>query len=367
MRLLFPAALLLASAAAFALVPAEALAQPVVATPPAAESLPFVASEAKAVVTALAARLERDYLLPSAGKAYAARLRGKLEAGGYARFASPQAFAQAVTADLQAVHPDTHLCLLPPAVNKEGERQSMAVYPTTSTIIAKGWLAPGTAYVGFSAFFGNEATLTELAAFLRQVRGARTLVIDIRKHRGGEFPEMNMLLAQLFGKETALLDMDTRESVYLRNNGASEEGPNLRRIDAPSGIVRQRHFAVPAADASLVDTKVYLLTSGKSASAAEHLALALKRTHRAALVGETTRGAGNYGSLADLGFGYSILVPDGRTYDPDTNRGWEGTGVAPDVAVPAGDALAKALDLAGVKVDAASALASLTAVRTSAR
>nr|QQZ49553.1 hypothetical protein JKL49_21835 [Phenylobacterium glaciei] len=34
---------------------------------------------------------------------------------------------------------------------------------------------------------------------------------------------------------------------------------------------------------------VYYLTSRRSASAAEHLALAFKRTHRATLVGETTR------------------------------------------------------------------------------
>ena len=85
-------------------------------------------------------------------------------------------------------------------------------------------------------------------------------------------------------------------------------------------------------------------------------------------MGETTRGAGNFGAFADLGFGYSAIVPDGRTFDPDTGRGWEGTGVAPDVAVPAEQALPKALDLAGVQIDAAAALAALaTPSRPSAR
>jgi hypothetical protein len=41
-------------------------------------------------------------------------------------------------------------------------------------------------------------------------------------------------------------------------------------------------------------------------------------------------------------------VPVGRTYDPATNLGWEGTGVSPDVAVPAEQALDEALRRAGV-------------------
>lgn len=367
MRMLFPAALLLASTAALTLIPPKSIAEPLAASAPQA-ALPFSRTEARAVVSTFAETLERDYMLPDKGKAYADRLRSKLAAGDYDSFPNARAFADAVTADLQAMHPDAHLALLLPALKEGGERQSMAVYPEGSTILAKGWLAPGTAYVSFSAFFANQATLSELESFLTSIRGATNLVIDLRKHRGGEFAEMDLMFAQLFATKTALLDMDTREAVYLRNGGEKEEGPTIQRVPAPPGLVRQRHWALPAADPGLAKSRVFLLTSKKSASAAEHFALALKRTHRAILVGGTTRGAGNYGAFADLGFGYSALVPDGRTYDPDTGRGWEGSGVAPDVTVPADQALAKALDLAGLKVDAAAALAALsTPPRSSAR
>jgi hypothetical protein len=363
MRLLVPAAMLLASVAALTLSVGQAEAAPVAATSP----VPFAASEARSVVATLADTLERDYMLPEAGKAYASALRAKLEAGGYDRFDSAKAFAGAVTADLQAVHTDAHLNLLPPRVGEGGERAAMSDYPTDSTILAKGWLAPGTAYVSFSAFFANQATGDELAAFLREARGAKTLLLDLRRHMGGEFAEMDMIFAQLFAARTALLDMDTREAVFLRHDGAKEEGPTIVRVAGPAGIVRQRHWAVPAQDAGLTKTRVYLLTSSRTASVAEHFALALKRTGRATLVGETTRGAGNYGDFATLGFGYSIFVPDGRTYDPGTGQGWEGTGVAPDVAVPAADALAEALRRAGVKVDAAAALAALSTPKVAAR
>ena len=38
----------------------------------------------------------------------------------------------------------------------------------------------------------------------------------------------------------------------------------------------------------------------------------------------------------------------GGTFDPDTNQGWEATGVSPHVAVPADQALDEALRRAGV-------------------
>ena len=111
----------------------------------------------------------------------------------------------------------------------------------------------------------------------------------------------------------------------------------------------------------LAKAKVYLLTAQRTASAGEHLSLSLKRTKRATLIGETTRGAGHYGSMVPLDkeFTYAAFIPVGRTFDPDTNQGWEGTGVAPDVAVPADKALDEALRLAGVALSGEAALASL--------
>ena len=91
-----------------------------------------------------------------------------------------------------------------------------------------------------------------------------------------------------------------------------------------------------------------MLTSRRTGSAAEHFALSLKRTGRATLIGEPTAGAGHYGGMMDLGAGYSAFIPVGRTFDPDNDQGWEGTGVSPNVAVPADQALDEALRRAGV-------------------
>ena len=86
----------------------------------------------------------------------------------------------------------------------------------------------------------------------------------------------------------------------------------------------------------------------------------MNRTHRATIVGETTAGAGNYGDFIPMGDNYRAFVPIGRTFDPDNGQGWEATGVTPDVAVPAADALDYALKQTGVQMTAAEALAKLS-------
>jgi len=83
------------------------------------------------------------------------------------------------------------------------------------------------------------------------------------------------------------------------------------------------------------------------------MTLSLKRTHRATIIGEPTAGAGHYGGVMPIGDKFRAFVPVGRTFDPDTGKDWEGTGVAPDVAVPAKDALVEALVRSGVKRDEA--------------
>ena len=327
----------------------------------AAPKAPFVQSEADAVIAKLADALESDFVLPDVGKKYAALLRAKHDAGQYSRFASAEDFSAAVTADLRAIHYDGHLRLLPPKTGGDagGAVRREALAPSTdSTIIASGWIAPNVAYISFSAFYGNEPTIAGLRSFLAKVKGARTLIIDARQHRGGGMDEMNVLFPELFTKKAALVDMDARTNVEQRLGDADAE-PTLEQITGPEGVTRRRHFVTPAAQPVLGSAAVYVLTSHYSASAAEHLALALKRTHRATLIGETTRGAGNFGYPLSLGYGYSAFIPFGRTFDPDNDQGWEGVGVKPDVAVPADAALNEALKLAGVKATGEAALAAI--------
>lgn len=332
------------------------VAVPAGGLPTAETKHPFDKTQAAEVVHKLATTLEQDFVFPDKGKAYADRLRAQLAAGAYDRFADGQEFANKVTQDLQAVHKDGHLRLVAPARARSPGGESPAGEPVRmqrrpsdqSAVASTEWLAPGVAYIRFVGFPGNEATLSDLRKFIESYGSAKALIIDARMHRGGGLAEMDVLFPHLFAEPTTLVALDTRQSVDARG-GNPLQNAALREVPAPAGIVRREHFVVPAAQRSgLADAKVFLLTSKRTASAGEHLALSLKRTGRATLIGAATRGAGHYGGFVPLGHGYRALVPVGRTFDPDTGEGWEGGGVKSDVQVAPEKALEEALKLAGV-------------------
>jgi hypothetical protein len=329
--------------------------QKIAATPP------FDRQEAVAAVEKLARALEENFVFPEVGKRYAAALRAKLAAGTYSSFSDAKGFADRVTADLQAIHSDGHLRLHAPeqgSARQSGIRRGLG---PESSIERSGWLADGVAYISFTAFPGNDATLSELRQFLSSHASARTVIIDARGHRGGGLAEMDLMFPLFYDRPQALVQMDTRVAVEQRQGSPFSEGATLVRASGPQGVVRRTHRVVPAQqETALRRAKIFLLTSKRTASAAEHLALSLKRTGRATLIGETTRGAGHYGGIEDLGGGYSAFIPVGRTFDPDTNQGWEGSGVKPDVEVPADQALDEALRRTGVAAGTAKPLAELS-------
>jgi hypothetical protein len=322
----------------------------------------FDKADAEQAVVDLATALEENFVFPDKGKAYAAMLRANLAKGAYASFADAPAFAEKVTADLQAVHKDGHLRLRLAPTEQRGQAQAPNGGPADANDVAKaGWLAPGVAYIDFKGFPGSEATLAAVRKFLAEHKEAKTLIIDARKNGGGGLAEMNLIFAEIFAQPTTLVGMDIRQAVEEKHGTPFDANdPLMRRVEGPATIIRREHLAVPAARQSgLKDAKISLLTSKKTFSAAEHLSLSLKRTHRATLVGEATGGGAHFGGMAPMGNAYAAFIPVGRTFDPDTGESWEGTGVAPDVAVPADKALDEALKLAGAGVSGQAALAAL--------
>ena len=105
--------------------------------------------------------------------------------------------------------------------------------------------------------------------------------------------------------------------------------------------------------------EIYVLTSKQTGSAAEEFAYNLKNLKRATIVGETT-GGGAHPTDEHRVKGYPVVVdlPFGRAVNPISGTNWEGTGVEPDIAVPAAEAL---------EVAHAKALAAIAAKATDPR
>jgi C-terminal processing protease CtpA/Prc len=66
------------------------------------------------------------------------------------------------------------------------------------------------------------------------------------------------------------------------------------------------------------------------------------------VIGRATAGANHFGGDQDLGGGYSVFLPVGRSYDPKTGKDWEGVGILPDIYVAPEQALVIALNQAGL-------------------
>ena len=92
---------------------------------------------------------------------------------------------------------------------------------------------------------------------------------------------------------------------------------------------------------------VYVLTSSHTFSGGEEFTYDLQQLQRATIVGETTGGGAHPMSSHRIDDHFLIAVPFARPVNPVTHANWEGVGIAPDVKVPAVDALATALQRVG--------------------
>ena len=352
-------------------IPGALFAQtPIQGSTPAEEVIdPFRTADAQDAVSELARKLEENFVFPEIGRAYAAMLRNNLASGKYAHFADTNAFADALSDDLQAVQRDGHLRVHVVPIearsnlgeDAQGRPQgSGGPPPDYNAVTAAGWLSESVAYISFAGFPGSKATLAAVEKFIIGHAGAKTLIIDVREHSGGGIAEMDLMFPHMFKNDTVLVGMDTRSSVDARNT--ESQPPSIRPSRGPEGVARYQHHAMPLADTDAFrETNILVLTSKRTASAGEHFALALKRTGRATLIGETTMGLGHYGSmeLLDTGRTYVAIIPFGRSFDPDTGEGWEATGISPHISVSSDEALDVALAQAGLKVSGEVALASL--------
>jgi C-terminal processing protease CtpA/Prc len=145
------------------------------------------------------------------------------------------------------------------------------------------------------------------------------LILDLRRNRGGSTYGMAYWCSHLFpdGESVHLTD------VYRRSTGET-----------------QQFWTVPYLTAArYLDRPVYVLTGPVTFSGAEDLAYNLKVRGRAVLVGESTRGGAHPTGYYPLTEHISVTVPYARSINPVTGGDWEGTGITPDIAVPAEDAL----------------------------
>lgn len=307
---------------------------------------PLANGEGREVAQKLADELLSTFVIHESAIRYAAMLRANAAAGRYDKGTRGD-LAHELTGDLMAVQKDGHLHVevLGPSEDKGAQDGPPKGFPPL--IQSAKWLAPGIAYIRFSAFMSTPAEIEAVRTFMHEHDQAKTLIFDLRNHHGGRLGEMDEIFPYLFATRTPLVKMQMARSIFEKFG--SPMGENKTLVFAKDEAhVTATHYAIPGAATPLRKAKVYVLISNATASAGEHFALAFKTTRRATLIGENTAGANHFGGPAPLNDHFQVWMPVGRTYDPKTGMDWEGVGIAPDVNTDPKRALVVALEKAGV-------------------
>ena len=152
------------------------------------------------------------------------------------------------------------------------------------------------------------------------------------KARIAQFTQLKALIeAQGAGDTTAWLDQGLQAAQESMGKGFVEESLAPAQLDIAAAPAGQR---------------VFLLTSGHTADAAEGLASVAKKSTRAKQVGQATRGTLDYSNPVTLAFGdrFVFTYPLTKTVEAAQGKGIRGTGLTPDIACQADEALKKALE-----------------------
>ncbi|UCC45444.1 MAG: hypothetical protein JSU65_05865, partial [Candidatus Zixiibacteriota bacterium] len=285
------------------------------------------------IIDSIAERLLNEYVFPDTARAMVDTLRNLERRGSYSELGTLEDLLGQIQQDLQSVYPDQHLRIgeisehgAPPSLEDEIPSEQMSFWNEffrfeNYGIRAVTRLDGNVGYIDFR-FWPDSALVTDrILATMSLLRGVDALIIDVRYHMGGRIEPARLVLSHLFDQPVHFVTSVNR----LKDT----------QVEEWTAAVEERGMlsAVP----------IWVLTSNETASGGELLPFALKNLGRATVVGTRTRGAGLRAHQVTVPhLGLEMYISHAADVDPATGLGWEGTGVLPDVEVPATDALVRA-------------------------
>lgn len=288
----------------------------------------------RARVEAAAATIEAEYFDPRKGAAIAADLRREAKAGAFDKLKDPRDFAGALAARLRPLDGHFQAQWEPPKADAAGPQRGFdpVAFEAWALRNNQGFrdvaVLPGNiGYVDIRMFVGFEGAVgpakDKADAVMATISDADAVIFDLRQNGGGSPAMVGYLISHFVSADA---------KVY---NTFKSRGPD--RFEAPTAEIKgKRRTEVP----------LYILTSGRTASAAEAFAYTLQAAKRATVVGAASAGGANPGAFYPIGEGLRLFVSGGSPVNPITGRNWEGTGVVPEVAVDPAEALVRAQALA---------------------
>ncbi|ADD40582.1 S41 family peptidase [Stackebrandtia nassauensis] len=273
------------------------------------------------------------YVFPDVASRVVAVLTEAEAAGRYRDATEPATLGKIVTEDLQSINQDKHLRLKFHAEEQPDLPSEELMAAEARRDAQRGMhgigrverLEGNIAVVDVDRLHPTSISGEVFAAVMTLIADADGLVIDLRKCSGGHPGTVALVCSYLFGDEPVHLN-----GMYERHSDRTTQSWTLP-------FVPGKRYGP--------DKPICVLTSAVTFSGGEELAYDLQQLGRATIVGESTGG----GAHPRVGFRLhphlELTVPVARSIHPVTGTNWEGVGVAPDVAVPAEDALETATGL----------------------
>ena len=304
------------------------------------------AAKKQAIVDEIASLLNKEYIFADTAKKMEETLRARLKNGDFDRLDAAPAFAQAVSSTLSMVSKDGHIGFaFNPALAEDirrlmGQSEEEAKRVRERRLLESrrnnfGFrkverLAGNVGYVDFRGFASpDEAGATAVAA-MNFLAYCDAVIVDLRQNGGGDPAQIQLISSYFFPEPVHLNDL------YARATDTTENYWTLPYIPGPR-----------AAGADL-----YILTSARTFSGAEEFTYNMKNLKRATVIGETTGGGAHPTGTRIVQTDFVLRVPFARAINPVSKTNWEGTGVTPDIAVPAAEAFDRAYALAVEKLAA---------------
>ena len=298
------------------------------AIPPGEAESPVVLDRAyrRRVIDGIRSDLDQFYVDAALAAAMGKAIETKARAGDYGGETDGDVFAARLQADLRSVSRDKHVTVgftpfkPPPQTAPSAEdaaRFRNTLLETNCAFEEVKVLPDNIGYVKFDVFGPPEICAPTAAAAMGFVAHARAVIFDLRDNTGGSPAMVSFIASYLFDQPTHLNDL----------------------YDRHANETRQFWTTPYSIGSSLAKTPVFLLTSSRTFSGAEEFAYDLLQQKRATIVGETTGGGAHPVAPHVVADHIIVGVPFAKAVNPVSKGNWEGSGVEPNVKVPAAEAL----------------------------
>jgi hypothetical protein len=264
--------------------------------------------------------INANYVFEDIAKSTGEHLKTKLMAGTFNDITDAPSFARALTQEVQSINHDKHMRVRP---NSGGDGGRRPTDDGRGGFYESKMLDNNVGYIDMRGFLPAFIASKYADEHMRKLATADAIIIDMRKNGGGSPDMVQYFCSYFFDKRVHL------NSLYWRKANRTDD-----------------FWTMDVNGKKMPNVPLFVLTSSNTFSGGEEFCYNMQTQKRATLIGETTGGGANPGEMFTVNNQLVIFIPTGRAINPITKANWEGTGVVPDIKIPADEALTKAIELA---------------------